>query len=81
MTGLLGDLGELRGREMVTSKSILSIAINAKMSFSSGSFAIALFVVGCGLYIPCWVFATVPLVPPLHPKPGGNWSSFPSPGQ
>jgi len=79
--GLLGGLGSLRGGEVVTSNSVSSIVIRAKTSLSSGSFAMAVFVVGCGLYPSCQVFIPVPLAPPLCPKPGGNWPSFPPPSQ
>jgi len=75
--GLLGGLGSLRGREVVISNSVSSIVIRAKISLSSGSFAMAVFAVDCGLYPPCRVFIPMPLAPPFHAKPGGNWPFFP----
>jgi len=57
--GLLGRLGSLRGGEVVISNSVSSIIIRAKTSLSSGSFAIAVFAVGRGLYPSYRVFIPV----------------------
>jgi len=62
----------MRGGGAVTSKLTSSIIIIAKTSLSPGSFVVALFMVGHGLYIPCCVFVAMPLAPPLCPKLGGN---------